>query len=490
MAKKVTEKSPNEFFTQAAWAAMWAPESDYYLPNVIKNGIAKEGIKVDPMGNFMLDNVPASGSFQLMKSDNLISWLPVKSGYVGIRFSNVMISDMHNVTNGGLTYKDETDSKGTIKAKIGVPAITVSGSYTLVATGLAECALDTAAVLPMPFKDRIPGTAEPVGTDDYLDEARNQRTKLWQTKNGGLLMDKFYDHNEVYNYSFQNNKGLKNSWVQPANQHFMGTTYQASKDPNVPVNGNVYMDGENGATNYNTNAFNQKLAVAYAAFGYGKNPPEKCNITKEQFNAAGQAALQFEGFVSETGNTSRNTVPMTVNQVYGTIEGTSPEKMLAMKKKTPRNYDEFMESLSADEKRYLAAIGNVDKNLEVKDGEDASATLMTGRFMVRINSGEMTMDAGLTFTTTPDLKAIANVTSFNSNAKIASVDIANRDSWLGLQSIGSAIIEAYNNSGQIASLMEDKINKELGSDDVKKYIGDWLNNTLQKVLGEFKSERK
>ena len=67
MAKKSPNESPNEFFTQAAWAAMWNPKSDYYLPNVIKNGIAKEGVKVDPLGNLTMDNVPSSGSFQLMK---------------------------------------------------------------------------------------------------------------------------------------------------------------------------------------------------------------------------------------------------------------------------------------------------------------------------------------------------------------------------------------------------------------------------------------
>ena len=485
MANQANGESPNEFFTKAAWAAMWNPASEYYLPNVIKNGVAKEGVKVDPMGNLSMANVPAVGSFQLMKSDNLISWLPIKSGYVGIQFTNVFISDLSRVTDQGLTYKDESGSKGTIKAKIGVPHINIFGDYLLVATGLAACALDSAAIIPMPFKDRMPESGEIVGTEDYLEEARSQRTKLWQTKNGGLLMDKFYDHNEVYNYSFQHNNGLKNSWVQPANQHFMGTTYQASKNPDMPVNGHVYRAGEAGAVDYNTNAFNQKLAVAYAAFGYGKNPPEKCNITKEQFNAAGQAALQFEGIVKETGNTAKNTVAMTTNQVYETIEDTSPEKMLAAINRAPRNYDEFMESLTDDEKRYLAAIGNVDKNLAIfTDGEDASATLMKGTFGVTIDSGILTMDAGLTFTTTPDLKATANVTSFVSDVNITSVNINNEAAWGGLESIGSAVIEAYRKSGQIASLMEDKVNEELGSDAVKKYIGDWLNNTLQKVLGD------
>jgi len=486
MAKKATGESPNEFFTQAAWAAIWNPESDYYLPNVIKKGIIKQGIKVDPLGNLSMDKVPSSGSFQLMKSDRLISWLPVNSGYIGIQFSNVFVSDIENVTNQGLKYKDESDSKGTIEAKIGLPNIRISGDYQLVATGLAACALDSAAVLPATFNDRMPESGELVSTEDYLEEARAQRTKLWQTKNGGLLMDQFYDHNEVYNYSFQHNNGLKNSWIQPANQHFMGTTYQASKNPDTPVNANVYKAGENGATDYNTNAFNQKLAVAYAAFGYGKNPPEKCNITKEQFNAAGQAALQFEGVVKETGNTSKNTVPMTTNEVYGTIENTTPEKMLEARTRAPRNYDEFMASLTDDEKRYLVSIGNVDKNLQIfTNGEDASATMMKGTFGVTIAGGTLTMDAGLTFTTVPDLKATLNVTSFVSDINIASVDIVNQSSWIGLDSIGQEVINAYSRSGQIASLMQDKANDQLGSDAVKNYIGGWFNDALQKMLGEF-----
>lgn len=492
MAKQTTTESPNEFFTRAAWAAMWNPKSDYYLPNVIKNGIAKEGVKVDPMGNLQLGNVPSSGSFQLMKSDNLISWLPVKSGYVGIEFSNVLVTSMEGVTDGGLTYTDNSDTQGTIAAKIGVPNIQISGSYTLVATGLAECALDSAAILPAFTADkmnRIEGSADPVSTDDYLDAARDQRTRLWQTENGGNFMDMFYDHNEVYNFSFQNNNGLKNSWVQPQNQHFMGTTYNASQNPDTPVNATSYKSSANGEdVAYNQNAFNQKLSVAYAAYGYAQKPPPSSNITSQQFLDAAYAAQNFEGIVNQTGNTNQNTVPMTVNQVYGTIESGKNTKMLAIDKPIPANYDEFMASLSDEEKSYLARMGNVDKNLSLfTAGEDANATLMTGTFTVTIGGGSLNLGAVLNFVTSPELKATATVNTFTSNLSITSVDITNQPSWLGLQSIGGAIIQAYNQSGQIASLMQDQANKQLGSDTVKNYISGWLNTTLQQLLGSFSS---
>jgi hypothetical protein len=490
MSKQSPNESPNEFFTQAAWAAMWNPQSDYYLPNVIKNGIQKEGVKVDPMGFLDLGSVPASGSFQLMKSDNLAPWLPVKTGYVGIQFTNVKVSNMENISNQGLTYTDNSDSQGTISTQIGVPNILISGDYTLVATGLAECALDTAAILPS-FKadkmNRVEGSADPVSTDNYLDAARDQRTRLWQTKNGGVFMDKFYDHNEVYNFSFQNNNGLKNSWTQPQNQHFMGTTYDASQNPDTPVNGQTYKTANNDAVDYNTNAFNQKLAVAYAAYGYSNNPPPSSNITKQQFLDAAYAAQQFEGTVGQTGNTKQNTVPMSVNDVFGTIEAAGQDgRMYVLESGYPANYDEFMASLTDGEKEYLAKMGNVDKNLPLfTSGQDANATLMTGSFTVTISGGTLTLGAVLTFTTDPELKATANVTSFTSNINISSVDITNQPSWLGLKSIGQSVIDAYNNSGQIASLMQDKANQQLGSDDVKNYISGWLNTTLQKLLGNF-----
>lgn len=481
-------ESPNEFFVKAGWAAMWNPKSDYYLPNVIKNGISKKGVKVDALGNLELGDVPSSGSFQLMKSDNLASWLPVKTGYVGIKFSNVEVSNINNVTNGGLTYTNASDSKGKISAKIGTPSISITGKYQLVATGLAECALDTAAVIPGGLTSKKMAT-EVGDSNGFLDTARTQRTKLWQTKNGGQFMDSYYDHNEVFNFTFQKNIGLKNSWKEPANQHFMNTTNEAAKNPDNDVNTGTYTSeskslGDDDMT-YNKNAFNQKIAVANAAFGYSINPPSGTNITTQQFSDAANAAMNFQNIVGDTGNTSDKTKAMSVSSVFKTIGKGEQTKRMAMKN-APMDYKTFIASLTDDEKAYLKKMDVTDEKSMLKSDNDASATLLTGTFQVNMSSGDLTLDADLDFQTEPELKATATVNSFSSDIKVTQVEIHNMNvGWLGLKSIGSKLIEAYNNSSQIESLMQDKIKKELESDKVKNYIASWINTTFQKLLGAF-----
>jgi hypothetical protein len=146
-----------------------------------------------------------------------------------------------------------------------------------------------------------------------------------------------------------------------------------------------------------------------------------------------------------------------------------------------------MASLSDKEREYLELMEHeAAQKALMAASNDASATLMQGTFHIVISGGTLTLGAGLTFASSgSSLTATANVTSFTSALQISSVAIDNQPGWLGLKSIGQAVIDAYNNSGQIASLMQDKANAELESDTVKNYIGTWLNNTLQKLLGDF-----
>lgn len=482
----------NEFFIKAAWQSMWDSTNDYYLPNIIKNGINKDGIKIDALGNLKLGNVPSSGSIQLMKSDGLDKWLPVKSGYVGVKFSDVLISEIENVTNGGLTYKGISSETGTIKAKINLPAISISGNYTLVAKGLAECALDSAALIPATDSN------SDLRTDNYLEAARGQRTKLWQTKHGGKLMDQYYEHNEVYNFTFQKNLGLIYSWQKPCNQYFMGTTYDSVQNPGgEPVNTGTYVpdDNKETTTSYNENAFLQKLALSSAAFGFSLHPPAGTNITKQQFQDAASAAQNFEGNVATTGNKNVGgkveIIPMNINEVYDHINSYDPAQELRTTETMPSDYESFRASLTDDEIAYLNHIDKEGAALNVLEstGKDASATLLTGTFTVSISSGDLILDSGVTFTLeSKELTATTVVTSFTSDLSISSIDITNQQtSWSGLESIGAKLIQAFNNSGQIASLMEDKVNKELESDTIKNFISTWLNDTLKKVLGNTKS---
>lgn len=494
-------ESPNEFFTKLVWANLWNPKSPYYLPNVVQNGVKEQGIDISPLGNITLAKVPPSGSLQLMKSDNLASWLPVKTGYVGIEFSDVVIEQLGSMTNGGLTYTDNPNdsTKGSIAAKINIPDLRISGNYVVVATGLAECALDTAGALSF-----LPGgldanaeesvsaeatvslTADSSPTlDDYLTAATNQRTRLWQTPNGGQLMDKYYDHNEVYNWMFQNDPSVQYSWQLPENKQFMQQTYQASGSPSTtPVNGGTYNDMErNESTSYNKNAFNQQITITFSALGWARNPPSGGSVTPQQFTDAANAAASFgSDQVKSTGNTETEVTPMTFDDVYNHVSNYQQSAAIKAASESPLTLETLV--LTDSQRKHLKRVHEgVAARATLDSSSDGNATLVQGTFGLVISGGQLTLDADLTFPNSGN--PTADVTKFSANFTVSSITINNISDWTAgkLSSIGHQIDQALEQAAFIRNLLSDKTNDAIGSDTVKNYISTWINNTFAKVLG-------
>ena len=485
------QESANEFFTKLVWANLWNVKSPYYLPNVIMNGIDKAGIKVGPLGSFQIDKLPASGSFQLMKSHKLESWLPVKTGYIGIEFSNMTIAQLGSATDGGLSYTDDPNdpSKGSITASVNLPGISITGNYVLVATGLAQCALDTAGALSF-----LPGSlsadeAQSVASDDngeldqYLQAARDQRARLWQTPNGGLLMDKYYEHNETYNWMFQNNPTTQTSWQEPANKYFIQQTYKASADPaSSPVNTGNYSDDGGDTTSYNDNAFSQQITVTFSALGYAEKLPPDCPITSQQFSDAGNAASDFGNTeVASSGNSQDNTVPMTFNDIYTHVSGYQPSESPVPK--NPHTLETYRQQLTKKQLAYLKKIQQKVAQRVTLSSDSASATLIQGTFNLSVSGGKITLAAGLTFPAQGN--AMAEVTGLSASINVSAIDINNISDWTTgkMESIGSEVSKALEQASFIRNLLVDKVNDELGSDTVKDFLSTWINDTLAKVLG-------
>lgn len=485
-----TTESPNEFFTKLVWGNLWNPASPYYLPNVVANGIKKEGIDISPLGNISLASVPPSGSLQLMKSSNLLGFLPIKTGYIGIEFSDVEIQQIGSMTDGGLTYTDDPNdsTKGSITANIDIPDLEVSGNYVVVATGLAQCAIDTAGLLSF-----LPGgTTNAVGeeaaesgptVDNCLTAATNQRTKLWQTPNGDQLMNQYYDYNEVYNWMFQNDPSVQTSWQEPANTYFMEQTYNASNNTSsMYVNDTAYNDTETGEeTSYNQNAFSQQITLTFSALGWAANPPSGVAITSQQFSDAATAAASFgSDQVHSTGNTENQTTPMTFDDVYTHVE--QYQSSTEQKTRAPLTLETLV--LTDWQRAYLKKIHDkVAAKTPVESDTDSSATLVQGTFSLVISSGQLTLDANLTFPKSGN--PTAEVTSFSADFSVSSVDIHNISDWtIGkLASIGHQIEKALSDASFIQDLLSDKTNDALESDTVMNYLSTWINKTMAQVLG-------
>jgi hypothetical protein len=484
--------SANAFFTELVWSNLWNSQSPYYLPNVINNGVRQAGVNVSPLGDLQIANLPPSGSFELMKSHDLEAWLPVATGYIGIQFNDVNVGQIGSATNGGMTYTDDpTDStKGTMVATINLPGITVSGNYVLVATGLSQCALDTAGKLSfLPRVTAAPRAASAPGPtlDQYLQAAQDQRTRLWQTPNGGQLMDNYYDHNEVYNWLFENDEGVKASWRQPANQYFVEQTYQATQDPaNTVVNNATYTDEDGETTSYNKNAIDQQIVLTFAALRYANTPPHQgCTITPTQFLDAGNAASSFGlNEVASTGNSSTQSSPMTVDDVYKTVSAYQPPSQQSQA--LPHTQQSFLATLTDKQRAYLQRINNLVAARATlgADQSNASATLIQGTFNLSVDQGGvLTVNAGFSFPASGS--PTVTITSLNATFNISQINIQNISDWsVGkMESIGAAVSQALGQSAYIRNLLSDKVSDALGSDTLTNYLSTWINNTLAKALG-------
>lgn len=492
MANVSGTSSPNDFFVQLVWGAIWTPTSAYYLPSVVINGIDEQGVQVSPLGSVQITNVPPSGSFQLLKSQGLAHWLPVNTGYIGIQLSDILgqFPGVDSITNGGLTYTDDPNdaTKGTLVGVINTPGLTVSGSYVLVATGLAECALDTAGALSvLPSAPELALAADAPTADQYLDSARAQRTRLWQTPNGGALMDAFYDHNEAYNYVFQNSVEMQNSWQSADNQTYVQQTYDAANNPDTaPVNATPasMASGDAPTVDYNTNAFYQQGMLTFAAYHFNQHPPADGSITAQQFEDASVAASNFGTLhVNPTGNTETQTTPMTVNDVFATVAGASPASPAQLLARPPATAGPLLTT------RQQAYVDQVRARVQALTApaaaadSDASATLIQGTFDLTLSAGQLTLTAGLTFPASG--APTTTVSSLSSSAQVTALNIHNITDWTtgDMQSIGSAIVTALEQSDSIRNLLADKLNDALGSSTVTTYLTNWLNTTLAKDLG-------
>ncbi|MDN3694328.1 hypothetical protein QWZ06_19595 [Chryseobacterium tructae] len=85
--------NPNQQIVINAWNMLWDKNKhpDYYLPDVILNGIKANGITVDPLGNL---DIPKYGPFTLFNEPVL--------GSISIEFTNNIIHGLETMSNNGI----------------------------------------------------------------------------------------------------------------------------------------------------------------------------------------------------------------------------------------------------------------------------------------------------------------------------------------------------------------------------------------------------
>ena len=449
----------NAFMVKLAWSELWDSSGPYYLPNMIMNQVSHEGYTIGPMGTVKVGSID---TIQLMKSQNLANWLPVKSGTVGIKFSDLKATGMDTLaTTGpdqGLTYTPDStdpDNKGSITATLSLGPVDISGNYVVVASGLSMCALDTAGGLGF----LLPGEDPQGDYDTYIAQAKTQRTKLWQTPNGGKLMDRFYDHNEALNCVYQTNLGLQTVWKLPDNKDYIAHTYDATQQ-DIPVNPDQ---------GYNENAFTQQIALTTAL-------DRAKESDTDQFGKAAEAVVDFKGNVYDTGNSMDEHMPMTVNQTFDTIANPPSNRLRSA----------GSGEMSEKEKAAVARVREIFRKAEEEQGPAPAgqyATMIQGTCGVHIANADLTLKADLDFSN-PE-KVTATVKPLSAAFPVTKVTIKNISDWtLGkMSSIGTELEQHYEGADSVHNFVHDKIQDAIESDTVTGFLQDAFDAALQKLLG-------
>ncbi len=158
--------------------------------------------------------------------------------------------------------------------------------------------------------------------EEWLNQAREQQTKLQQTQNGTELLSLYYEHNDIYDTVFRTNQALIPLWqAGGATREMAGDTSDAVKNDSVV---NSADKTYTGGVSYNSNAFAQHLNVASACvwtdpdFDPMTGPPPG-----SKYWAAAKAALSFgKGVSAATNNTKNQVQEMNPSQVHATVDQT------------------------------------------------------------------------------------------------------------------------------------------------------------------------
>lgn len=485
------DTNPVIVFLKSAWNTMWKPTSPYYFPTIAENGLKKDGVTISALSDIDLPKWPTGGgSYQITQSNELGDWLSSASGYVGIGFTSIVISKIFSMNGGTIVITPDANdiTKAKVTAPITIPSINIAGQYQLFASGMAECVVDTMGMLGGIGERRFNGQADQASLDDYLNAARAQRTRLWQTPNGGKLMDRFYDHNEVFNWLYQNLPFLQTRWKFTSNQQFMNQTYVATGSPDsAPINSTatIYEPFLKHDVNYNQNAFYQQVALSTACAMCGKTPPVGSPISADQFQAAGLAASSFSANeVANTGNSQFQVTPLTVNGVYAAIQNAPAEGSFIRREPEPLSA-ELQELTAAMEVEILADLQAIAQKAQTTQNASADATLIQGGFSLDLSSTSLTVNA--TFVMPDNGKPVITIDSIDANFTVSDITIENITWWYKgkLGKIGQSIKDSLSNATFIHDNMSDQINDQLGNQAMLSYLSTYFTALVNQQFGNF-----
>ncbi|MFC3758629.1 hypothetical protein ACFONJ_21820 [Chryseobacterium tructae] len=481
--------NPNQQIVINAWNMLWDKNKhpDYYLPDVILNGIKANGITVDPLGNL---DIPKYGPFTLFNEPVL--------GSISIEFTNNIIHGLETMSNNGIDVPTDGLS---FSATVKVASLVSSGKFDVLATGLSMCAIDSVWAL-----GHLTGKKEfsAADADDSpgIVQAKNYRTQLLnQGENGQFLVSTYYDNNDVYNdITNDPNSMFAHKWpvyqtsglgpdgktrVTVTSQSLSSETTTAAQNPDSTsqvVGYDAYNSHSYIGQGLMIKSIDHKIGELQNQYS-GQTIPASVQAQIDRLQQAKDATFIF----------GENTKPITqdnanginVNTAMNNVKNTSPitNSEMTSKHKTGMSLSKL--AVTDDYPLYTAAMASVDEMekefLELKAANALSSNLkdstpVSGTYNLTIPvptvtfKGKISTDSGLSVTITSITPVIPPLT-FN---------LVPSDSG---SSLVTKILQHYASATYIHQLAQSKANDALNSDKVRGYITDRINQALNKVFG-------
>lgn len=275
-----------------------------------------------------LDDTPA---YPLARTVGMPEGHAYKTGAVSFRLQRLSLGGMSRLGAEGCA--EEGAGGARVRLKFTLERLVLRGRYSLEVKPDPVISLDTGGnLLDLPPEALRPSAAGAEADSDapldpqkeeWLDQARDQRTRLSQTDNGQKLLGLYNQHNETYDEVFKSSPALPELWrAGGATRSMAADTSDALKTDGVVNSAGKTYDSDTGPVSYNSNAFSQQLNVAAACmwadadFDPATGPPKG-----SKYVAAGKAALSFgKGVKTTTNNDKENVNEMKPSEVHATVE--------------------------------------------------------------------------------------------------------------------------------------------------------------------------
>lgn len=484
--------NPNQQIVTNAWNMLWNKQKypDYYLPDVILNGIKANGITVDPLGNL---DIAKYGPFTLFSEPVL--------GSISIEFSDNIIQGLNTMANNGITVKPDGLS---FSATVGVSALSSSGNFDVLATGLSACAVDSVWAL-----GKLTGSTEMALTDDPADppgiqQAKDYRTKLLnQGEHGQFLVSTYYDNNNVYNdiandtstmfnynWAYYQTNGLGPDGKTPVtvdSKMLSGQTTTAAQNPDSN-------DQVVGYDAYNLHSYigqglmiksiDHKITDLQQQYA-GKIIPPSVQSQIDKLQQAKEATFVFGENTKPVNKSNAN--GMNVTAVMGNVQNNAPvtTSVMAATHKVGMSlyeladddyplYKEAMKRVDEMEKEFLA-LKQANKLNTVTKLSDS--TPVKGSYDLIIPVPTVTFNGTITVTNTGLSVTVNSVTTV-----IPPLQYQLHPSDSG-SALVTKVLEHYASASYIHQLAQSKANDAFNSSQLLTYMTNRINQALDKVFG-------